>query len=106
MLRDKKEPIITCPYCRYEYLPAEIFIPKSFFGKPEDIERTDLGAIDVYSGTSMNLEEEYICDNCGNPFTINADVKFRTKEKEAFNPIYSSPISQRISLFEGERSVN
>ncbi len=106
MLRDKKEPIIVCPHCGYEYLPAEIFIPKSFFGRPEDIERNDQGLIDVYDGTGMCLEEEYTCDNCGEKFIVNTDIKFKTKKKEAFNPIYSSPISQRISLFEGDSSDN
>lgn len=101
-IKDKKGPTILCPHCKYEYLPAEIFIPNSFFGKPESIERNDMGAIDVYEGTAMCLDEEYTCDNCGKQFTVTADVRFKTKEKEAFNPVYSSPLFQRISLFEGE----
>ena len=98
----KKETVIKCPCCGYEYLPAEIYVPSNFFGKPEDIERDFQGKVDIYNGTSMDLTEEYICDNCGNAFEIFADVKFKTKEKKEvkFSPVYYSPIPTKISLFE------
>lgn len=99
-IRDKKDPVIICPHCGYEYLPAEIFIPKYFFGHPEDIERTQDGKIDIYEGSSMCLSEEYKCDNCNTTFNITADIKFKTKEEIAtpFSTVYSSPIVQKITL--------
>ena len=36
---NKKIITIECPYCGAEYLPAEIIVPNSFFGKPTNIER-------------------------------------------------------------------
>ena len=35
----KKDIVITCPHCGREYLPAEIYVPDAFFGKPSDIEK-------------------------------------------------------------------
>lgn len=101
-IKDKKESVIVCPVCGYEYLPAEIFIPKVFFGYPEDIERTVGGKIDVYEGTPMDLTEKYTCDHCGAKFNVTADIKFKTKEEvtETFSTIYSSPLTQKISLSE------
>lgn len=102
IVKEKKEPVIVCPGCGREYLPAEIFIPKCFFGHPEDIERTPAGKIDIYEGAPMCLTEEYACDGCGMHFDVTADIKFKTKEKarEEFNPVYTSSIPQKISLFE------
>ena len=34
-----KSYVITCPFCDYEYLPAEIYFPKTFFGNPGGRER-------------------------------------------------------------------
>lgn len=99
----KKEITITCPCCGYEYLPAEIFIPKAFFGHPDGIERSSNGKIDVYEGSSIDPVEKYVCDNCGCKFEVTAELKFKTREltEEAFSPVYTSPLPQRISLFEG-----
>ena len=38
-------PIIKCPYCGYNYVPAEIMMPDDFLGKPENIVRDALGKI-------------------------------------------------------------
>ena len=34
MKQDKKIELIICPHCGTEYLPAEIYYPKHFFGNP------------------------------------------------------------------------
>ena len=41
IILNKKFSVITCPFCGKEYLPAEIFIPKVFFGNPQIIYRND-----------------------------------------------------------------
>lgn len=101
----KKENIITCPYCGMEYLPSEIYMPKDFLGNPGDIYKTPSGNLEAYEGESMNLQEEYVCDGCGKLFEVEAEVRFRTKEKQEdnFDEEYTSPVyTNRISLFEGE----
>lgn len=108
IVKEKREPVIVCPGCGREYLPAEIFIPKYFFGHPEDIERTPAGKIDIYEGAPMCLTEEYTCDECGTSFDVSADIKFKTKAKvkEEFNSVYTTPIPQKISLFEDPVNAN
>lgn len=103
-IRDKKEILILCPHCGAEYLPAEIFIPSNFFGKPEDIDKDNEGKLEAYDGTPMDLKEDFICDKCGKEFEIIADIRFKSqlKSKEDFNEIYTSPLyPNKISLFEG-----
>ena len=67
-MRTKKIETIQCPYCNTEYLPVEIFNPKSFFGKPECIIR-ESGKIEDIVGSSMDLKESYIC-------VINFSINF------------------------------
>lgn len=71
---------IKCPTCGREYLPAEIYIPNSFFGKPSFIDRNDAGKIMSYSGSSMDVKEKYICDSCSTAFKVTAKVSFYTSE--------------------------
>lgn len=66
----KKDIVIKCPYCNYEYLPGEIYLPKYFLGQPKDIERTIDGKIDIELGLPQDLSEHYICDKCNKPFTV------------------------------------
>lgn len=107
--RDKRrDNIITCPNCGREYLPAEIFLPNVFFGRPLDVDRDSTGRIEAYDGTTMNTEEDYVCDNCSTVFTVEAIVKFKTKERKTleFNPVYSSPLKdKKISLFENLEDI-
>ena len=51
-MKTRKFEIIECPKCGYEYLPAEIFVPKYYFGTPENIERDEHGKIINYEGVS------------------------------------------------------
>ena len=102
MNKEEKRLIIKCPHCGQEYLPAEIFIPSEFMGKPEGIIKEDKGNIEFYSGNNMNLDEEYICDKCGKKFFIQTDISFKTiKENDDFNDEYSVLIYEdRITLDE------
>ena len=95
---------ITCPYCGREYLPGEIYLPKSFLGQPENIDRDNNGKIDIFDGSTMDLSESYVCDYCNEKFNIIADVRFRTnKPDNTFDTVYTSEIyMNRISLFEGD----
>ena len=87
-------PRIVCPVCGEVYMPAEIYIPKEFFGNPKDVIRTTSGKIDFFTGTDMNLDEEYICENCGTPLNIHAKVSFvvETDSLLNFNKDYTTKV--------------
>ena len=95
---------IICPYCKMEYLPSEIFIPNNFFGRPGDIERSGDGRIIQYTGTGMDLKEEYKCDCCGKTFFVSTQIKFNstpTDPKNDFDEDYETPLKvKKYSLFE------
>lgn len=69
---------INCPKCGYEYLPAEIFIPKAFIGTPKDIIRDSNHKIEDFMGKSLDIVEEYTCDHCHTTFSVDTDIKFIT----------------------------
>lgn len=73
-----RKSTVTCPSCGAEYLPAEIFYPNSFFGRPRDIVRGDDGKLLGFNGTDMDLCETYICDVCKKKFTVTATMTFKT----------------------------
>lgn len=75
-MRPRKFEVIECPRCGREYLPAEIFIPKYFFGKPRDIVRDCYGKILDYEDTSIDLSESYTCDKCNTDFEVKAKISF------------------------------
>ena len=93
-MKVRKFEVIKCPKCDYEYLPAEIFVPKNFFGIPFDIERDFSGRILEYSGSSVDLIESYTCDNCNHIFKVNAKIQFNTEldRLENFDEEYSSQL--------------
>lgn len=99
---NRKLTVITCPDCGKEYLPAEIFIPKSFFGCPELIRRDTEGKIKDFLGSDMDLNESYCCDNCGKTFSVTATVLFETKldTKMDFSSDYITKITPRFELAE------
>ena len=76
---------ITCPNCGRQYLPAEIYYPNSFFGRPSDIDRVGNIKIDSYCGNSMNLQESYECDNCYCKFEVTAKISFQTSELKKYD---------------------
>lgn len=79
-MKEKKVVKIVCPVCGAEYLPAEIYLPNEFLGKPKNIIKTKQGKIEHFEYSTMNNKEKYECDYCRHTFEITADVKFRTKE--------------------------
>ena len=95
-MRKPKEQIISCPICGAEYLPAEIYYPDSFLGKPTFIDKDHMTqTIECYLGKNMNLTEHYICDNCKTPFKVTARVQFVTQEEKDinFNEDYSTKLN-------------
>ena len=101
---EKKEIYITCPKCGTEYLPAEIYYPNEFLGKPQGIDKLN-GKIENYSGKPMNLEETYQCDNCNCKFSVTAKVSFKTIELNKFdtNQEYKTQLFEpKLTLFEGD----
>lgn len=104
-MKDEKEFVtIKCPKCGTEYLPAEIFVPSAYFGKPKDILRTVEGKIDYFSGKSLDTSERYVCDRCLTPFIVKSTVTFSSEAdpKANFNEEYSTIVRPRkLNLFEG-----
>ena len=92
---------IACPKCGYEYLPAEIFVPKAFMGAPESIIREN-GKIVDFAGTSMNLEENYTCDKCNCTFHIKAKTSFdsRVAPVTDFSEEYTTSLRDERILME------
>lgn len=78
-MRVRKFEKIECPKCGYEYLPAQIFVPKYFFGIPEMIERDENGKLLSYEGSSVDLFEKYKCDNCNVEFRIVSKLQLTTE---------------------------
>ena len=98
-MKVRKFELIECPRCGYEYLPAEIFIPKYYFGTPKDIERDSRGKIMSYEGTSVDLFEKYTCDNCNTEFRVVSKLQLTTED--VFPGSFSEEYTTRLpaSLF-------
>lgn len=99
-MRPRRFEVIACPRCGREYLPAEIFYPKSVFGKPFPILRDVYGKILDFEGTSLDLEEEYTCDKCNTNFITKIKVQFVAESATVGNidEEYVSPL-EKTSLF-------
>ena len=98
-----KDTTIKCPYCAYEYLPGEIYIPKYFVGQPKEVERLVDGKVDVEFGIPQDLTEHYVCDHCNRPFTVEATITYNvTKDADRdFSEDYTTSLfSDRIMLTE------
>lgn len=74
-----KKTTIRCPYCGYEYLPGEIYIPEDFVGQPKNIIKDEEGNVLGFDEADMNTEETFICDHCGKKFKVDASVTFKTE---------------------------
>ena len=99
----KDVPIIVCPICGEEMLMSEVFIPQAFFGKQNEIIKDSAGHIDYYSGSDPDLDEDYICDNCGAHLKIHANVSFDvTSVSDDFEEEYVTEINKpkKITLKE------
>lgn len=80
----KDLPLVKCPVCGTQYLPAEIFMPDSVFGKQYDITKTETGEIKFYLGEDPELEEEFVCDSCLTKLKVTMKMSF---DVEAFKEI-------------------
>ena len=78
-MKPRKFELIECPECGYEYLPSEIFVPKYYFGIPENIIRDDAGKIISYEGSSVDLFEKYVCDKCNTEFRVVSKLQLTTE---------------------------
>ena len=70
-----------CPHCGAQYLPAEVFMPGAFLGKPDDIVKDSLGRLlyeDYQDGKEPDMLEHYICDYCDKPFIVEATITYKT----------------------------
>ena len=85
LMKPRKFEVIECPRCGRQYLPAEIFIPKVFFGKPRDIVRDVYGKILEYEDTSLDSTESYTCDKCNTTFEVKAKISFFTDTNKSSN---------------------
>ena len=102
----KKYYAIKCPKCGWEYLPEEIYV--SILGKPKNIVKDENGKILFFDGDSVDLHEEYICDNCGCTFTTDLKLIIDTKVyiDHDFSEDYSVPIyKDRIELKEPDKGL-
>ena len=80
----RKTPIIKCAHCGAQYLPAEIFMPGAFLGRPDDLVKDSFGKIlyeDYREGEEPDMTEQYICDYCNKPFIIEATISYKTMEE-------------------------
>ncbi len=78
-MKPKQLRVIKCPTCGYEYLPAEIYLPNEFLGKPKAIMKTISGKIIGFDGIKMNDTETYKCDNCDTLFEVVSTTYFTSK---------------------------
>ena len=87
-MKPKQLRTIKCPTCGREYLPAEIFLPNEFLGKPKDIVKDSYGKIVGYSGNSMNDTETYRCDKCDTTFEVVSTTNFESRPVGENSPYY------------------
>lgn len=97
-MKIRKFEIIECPRCKHQYLPAEIYIPNSFFGKPKNIQRDFDGKLLSYEGTSVDLFEKFVCDRCHTEFRVVAKLCLTTEETRFgdFDEEYSTPLKKPL----------
>lgn len=80
-----KSAIITCPHCKAEYLPGEIYMPNSIIGQPDEVVKDSFGRI-LYEDYDTpehepDMVEHFTCEYCDRPFIIEAVVTYKTKEE-------------------------
>lgn len=75
-MRPFKDPMVKCPKCGFNYLPAEVYYPDKLLGHPTNIVRSDKGEVISYGGSSMDLTEYFQCEHCGANFKSMGIVKF------------------------------
>ena len=81
----RKTVSFKCPYCGAQYLPAEIFMPEAFIGRPDDLVKDSFGKIvyeDYQEGKEPDMIEHYICDYCDKPFVVEVSITYKTMAEE------------------------
>jgi len=91
-MKPKQLRVIKCPTCGYEYLPAEIYLPNDFLGKPYNIIRDSSGKIIGYDGNKMNDVETYLCDNCLSEFEVTSTTNFVSKKIGVDTPYHETKL--------------
>lgn len=103
---DKKLPLITCPVCGREYMPGEIYLPKSFFGKQTEVVRNNEGKIEFFLGDDMDLWEEFVCEDCLTKMKIKANLTFEvTAIKNDFDEEYTTEINKPAKIKLSEEAI-
>ena len=74
---------ISCPTCHFQYLPGEIFISNYLVGQPKRVIRNKIGEILGYEGVEADCTETFICENCGEEFSITAHITYGVNEEAA-----------------------
>ena len=99
--KPRKFEIIECPRCGWQYLPAEIYVDRAFFGRPTRIDRDEIGRIIDYEGTSVDQFETYICDHCNVEFRTQCKMTMITEETRLanFDEEYIAPLIIKKDLF-------
>lgn len=87
-MEKSKSVLIKCPKCGRWYLPGEIYMPKNFLGQPKNIIRdsNELEIIAAPDGSEMDLEEKFVCEKCGTPFRVYANVSFNSVLEDDIDP--------------------
>lgn len=103
-MKPRKLEVITCPCCGREYLPAEIYLPNSFIGKPKSIVRNEQQQIESFSGPSMDVVETYKCDKCDSVFKVFARITFAAELRPNlnFDKAYESPVASNDLFLQEE----
>jgi hypothetical protein len=80
----KKKLLITCPHCKAQYLPGEIYMPGALIGEPREVVKDPSGTIvyvDYHKVDKMpNMAESFVCEYCDQPFEVEATITYKTKE--------------------------
>ena len=97
----KNYSVIRCPHCGTEYLPAEIYSPSYFIGKPSNIAKHN-GRIISFYGDTMDLKETYLCDTCDTKFTVRASVLFNTSIEDEMETDYHVSLSKAQFVMDEE----
>ena len=80
-----KTAIIKCPHCGAQYLPAEIYMPGAFLGRPDDLVKDALGKIlyeDYREGQEPEMTESFTCEYCNKLFVVEATVTYKSMVEE------------------------
>ena len=76
---------ITCPFCKAQYFPGEIFMPGALLGHPSEVVRDDTGKIifvDFHEENKLpTARETFVCEYCHQPFDVEAGyISYKAKE--------------------------